>query len=100
MTITEALNSLSLGLASRGFDIIDLGCDDDEDIIIYALNYLENHLNDVLEDQIEVREAILDNAENGFGTNTNWNSRSKPIVTGLCEHGIPLDVDCKLCFPF
>jgi hypothetical protein len=57
MTIIDALISLSEALGKRGFDVIDLGCDDDEDMIIYALLYVENHLNDVLADQIEEREG-------------------------------------------
>jgi hypothetical protein len=57
MTITNALISLSEALGKRGFDIIDLGCDDDEDTIIYALQYMENHLSDILADQIEIREG-------------------------------------------
>jgi len=48
-TITEALDSLSEALAKKGFDVFDLGCDDDEDLILYAMAYMENHLEDILD---------------------------------------------------
>jgi hypothetical protein len=72
-TISEALISLGEALGAKGYDIFDLGCDDDEDLIIYALLYLENHLDDVFEDRL--------------------NEKS------ICGHGNPRESHCPDCFP-
>jgi len=52
-TITEALGHLGETLAKKGFSALDLNCEDDEDVIMYALTYMENHLDDILESVLE-----------------------------------------------
>lgn len=62
MTITETLNELYEILDSKGISLTDLGVDDEEDLIIMALNNLMNNIDDVLE-ELEIEELDMDGEE-------------------------------------
>jgi hypothetical protein len=46
MSITELLTQLYKELEERGTDLNDFGINDDEDMLMFALRYLENNLED------------------------------------------------------
>ena len=62
MTITETLNEVYELLDSKGIDLADLGVDDEEDLIILALNNFMNNIDDIIE-EMEIDELEMDGEE-------------------------------------
>ena len=60
MTITETLNELYELLDSKGIDLVDLGVDDEEGLIILALNNLISNLDTIIE-EISIDDIDEDN---------------------------------------
>lgn len=53
MTITDTLDQLQEVAEKSGIDFEDFGLSDDEDIIIFALHFLQANLNDAFEGMAE-----------------------------------------------
>lgn len=62
MTITETLNELYELIDSKGIDLFDLGVDDEDDLIILALNNLMKNMDDIIE-EMEIEALELDGEE-------------------------------------
>ncbi len=58
MSITESLDELYEELDAEGVNLSDYGIYDEEDLTIFALNYLMSHLIDAFEN-LDIEEDLV-----------------------------------------